>query len=79
MALVAFEQHFPMAQCVIDDGLPARLLPPWSGDIRPLPARPRWMRDRIIGLSDKSNPGVWGGLLQEALHRREAHWLPKRD
>jgi methyltransferase (TIGR00027 family) len=25
--------------------------------------RPRWMRDWIIGLSEKSNPGIWGGLL----------------
>lgn len=78
MALVAIEQDFPMAQRVIDDGLPARLLPRGAVIfVRFL--RPRWMRDRIIGLSDKSNPGVWGGLLQEALHRPEAHWLPKRN
>src|SRR5580700_1450491 len=62
MALVAVEQYFPKAQRVIDDGLAARLLP-LGARIFVRFLRPRWMRDWIIGLSEKSNPGIWGGLL----------------
>ncbi len=62
MALVAVEQYFPKPQRVIDDGLAARLLP-LGGMIFVRFLRPRWMRDWIIGLSEKSNPGIWGGLL----------------
>jgi len=62
MALVAVEQYFPKARRVIDDGLAVRLLP-LVGMIFVRLLRPRWMRDWIIGLSEKSNPGIWGGLL----------------
>jgi len=62
MALVAVEQYFPKAQRVIDDGLAARLLP-LGAIIFVRLLRPRWMRDWIIGLSERSNPGIWGGLL----------------
>ena len=39
----------------------------WSGDVR-TPSQValdemRWMRDWLMGLSEKSDPGVWGGLL----------------
>ena len=61
MALVAVEQYFPKPQRVIDDGLAARLLP-LGGMIFVRFLRPRWMRDWIIGLSEKSNPGIWGRL-----------------
>jgi len=62
MALVAVEQYFPKAQRVIDDGLAARLLP-LGALIFVRFLRFRWMRDWIIGLSEKSNTGIWGGLL----------------
>ncbi len=62
MALVAVEQYFPKAQRVIDDGLAVRLLP-LGVRIFLLFLRPRWMRNWIIRLSEKSNPGIWGGLL----------------
>lgn len=62
MALVAVEQYFPAAERVIDDGLAARLLP-FGAIIFVRLLRPRWMRDWIIGISEKSNPGIWGGLL----------------
>jgi len=62
MALVAVEQYFPKAQRVIDDGLAARLLP-LGALIFVRFLRFRWMRDWIIGLSEKSNTGIGGGLL----------------
>jgi len=62
MALVAVEQYFPKEQRVIDDVLAARLLP-LGAMIFVRFLRPRWMSDWIIGLSEKSNPGIWGGLL----------------
>jgi len=62
MALVAVEQYFPQAQRIIDDGLAARLLP-LAALIFVRFLRPRCMRDWIIGLSEKRNPGIWGGLL----------------
>jgi methyltransferase (TIGR00027 family) len=62
MALVAVEQHFPKAQRVLEDGLAARLLP-FGAKVLVRLLRPPWIRDWIIGLSEKSNPGIWGGLL----------------
>ena len=62
MALVAVEQYFPKAQRIIDDGLAARLLP-LGAMIFVRFLRPRWTRNWVIGLSEKSNPGIWGGLL----------------
>ena len=62
MILVAIEQYFPKEQRVIDDGLAVRLLP-LGAMIFARFMRPRWMRDWIISLSEKSNPGIWGGLL----------------
>jgi len=62
IALLAVEQNFPKAQRVVDDGLAARLLP-LGALIFVRCLRRRWMRDWIIGLSDRSNPGIWGGLL----------------
>jgi methyltransferase (TIGR00027 family) len=62
MVLVAVEQYFPKAQRVIDDGLAAQLLP-FGAMMFVRFLRPLWMRNWIIGLSEKSNPGIWGGLL----------------
>lgn len=61
-ALVAVEQSFPRAQRVIDDPFAIRMLPPGArlfvAALR-LPA----LRDALIRLSEKSDPGIWGGLL----------------
>jgi len=62
MALVAIEQYFPEAQRVVNDDLAARLLPPGAMMFVHL-LRMRWLRDWIIGLSEKSNPGIWSGIL----------------
>jgi len=62
MALVAIEQYFPESQRVIDDGLAVRLLP-FAATMFVRFLRLRWMRDWLIGTSEKSNPGIWGGLL----------------
>ena len=62
MALVAVEQHFSPSERVIDDSLAVRLLPPGAkAFVRIL--RLRGIRDWIIDASEKSNPGIWGGLL----------------
>jgi len=62
MAVVAVEQYFPNTQRVIDDALAPRILPLRAMMFARV-LRPRWVRDWIIGLSEKSNPGIWGGLL----------------
>jgi methyltransferase (TIGR00027 family) len=62
MTVVAVEQYLPKTQRVIDDGLAARLLP-LGAMIFVSFLRPRWMRDWIIGLAEKSDPGIWGGML----------------
>jgi methyltransferase (TIGR00027 family) len=60
--LVALEQYFPKSQRVIDDSLAVRMLPFGASMFVRLLKR-RWMRDWLIRLSEKSNPGIWGGLL----------------
>ncbi len=60
--LVAVEQCFPTGQRVIDDDLAARLLPFGAMMVVRL-FRLAWMRDWIIGRSEKSDPGIWGGML----------------
>jgi methyltransferase (TIGR00027 family) len=61
-ALVAVEQYLPSEHRIIDDSLAARLLP-FAGRAFVGLLRVRWMRDWIIAQSEKSNPGIWGGLL----------------
>jgi methyltransferase (TIGR00027 family) len=61
-ALVAIEQSFPKSQRVIDDPLAFRMLP-FRVKMFVRLLRSRLMRDWLIGLSEKSNPGIWGGLL----------------
>ena len=61
-ALVAIEQYFPEAQRLVKDDLATRLLPPAAMIFVRL-LRLRWLRDWIIGLSEKSNPGIWSGIL----------------
>lgn len=62
MALVAAEQYYPKAQRVIDDALACRMLP-FGAKIFVSFLRPRWVRERIMRASEKSYPGIWGGLL----------------
>ena len=57
-ASVAIEQHFPEGTRLIDDDLAGRILPAgmrfwvWL-------TRPSWMRDWMIGMSEKKVPGAW--------------------
>jgi len=62
MALVAVEQYLPRAQRLIDDDLAAQFLP-FGAILFVRLLRPRWIRNWIINASEKSNPGIWGGLL----------------
>jgi methyltransferase (TIGR00027 family) len=62
MALVAVEQYLPKAQRIVDDSLAIRMLPIGAAMFVHLLGL-RSMRDWVIGLSEKSNPGIWGGLL----------------
>ena len=61
-ALVAVEQSFPRSERVIDDSLAIRMLP-FGAVMFVRLLKLRWIRDWLIGLSEKSNPGIWGGLL----------------
>lgn len=61
-ALVAVEQYLPREHRVIDDGLAGRLLPLGGRAFVSL-LRMRCLRDWVIAQSEKSNPGIWGGLL----------------
>jgi len=62
MAIVAVEQHLPKSQRVVDDGLALRVLPVGARIFAGL-LRIRLVRDWLIEVSEKSNPGIWGGLL----------------
>ncbi len=61
-ALVAVEQYFPAGERVIADNIAYGMLP-LSSRIFVRLMKPRWMRDWIISLSERSQPGIWGGLL----------------
>lgn len=61
-ALVAIEQSFPKSQRVIDDALAVRMLPLGPRMFAHI-LRVRSIRDWLIGLAEKSDPGMWGGLL----------------
>ncbi len=62
IALIAVEQNYPDGQRVITDRLAYHMLPLGSKILVRL-LKPSWMREWIIGLSDRSQPGIWGGLL----------------
>jgi methyltransferase (TIGR00027 family) len=61
-ALVAVEQSFPTSQRVVDDPLAFPMLP-FGAKIFVRLLRSRRIRDWLIGRSERSNPGIWGGLL----------------
>ncbi len=61
-AIIAVEQYYPDGRRVITDHLAYRMLPAGSRTFVRL-LTPTWMREWIIGLSEKGQPGIWGGLL----------------
>lgn len=61
-ALVAVEQSFPGSQRIVDDSLAFRMLP-FGAKMFVRLLRSRLIRDWFIGMSERSNPGIWGGLL----------------
>ncbi len=62
IALIAIEQYYQKSLRVIDDDLAYHMLP-LSSKIFVRLLKSSQMRDWIIGLSDKTQPGIWGGLL----------------
>jgi methyltransferase (TIGR00027 family) len=62
IVVVAVEQSFPKEERVVDDPLAFRMLPPGARLFVRL-MRIGWLRDWIIGLSEKSEPGIWGDFL----------------
>ena len=60
--LVAVEQAFPKSQRLVDDALAVRMLPAGAILFVRL-ARLPWLRDFLISLSEKNDPGIWAGLL----------------
>ena len=61
-ALIAVEQHFPKEQRIVDDRLVFRLLP-WGAKVFVRLMGVRALRDWLLAWTEKSNPGLWGGLL----------------
>jgi hypothetical protein len=76
MALVAVEQFHQKAQRVVDDGLALRMLPLGARMFVSF-LRPRWVGDSIVGASEKSNPGIWGGLLRRKRYIDEKLVAPR--
>lgn len=60
--LVAVEQFFPRNQRIIEDNLAASILPPGKSIFLPL-LRPAWVRNWLVGLIEKSSPGVWALMM----------------
>ncbi len=56
--VVAVEQHFPEGTRLIDDDLAGRILPAGMRFLVWL-TRASWMRDWMLGMSEKKAPGVW--------------------
>lgn len=61
--VVAIEQSFPQEQRIIDDGLAGRMLPVAARVFVRL-VQPRLIRNRLVGMIEKSDPGLWAGLLR---------------
>src|ERR1035438_2177922 len=62
MVLIAVEQSFPKEERIVDDALAYRMLPLGAKLFVGL-LRFSWLRSWLIGMSEKNNPGIWGGLL----------------
>ena len=59
---IAVEQYFSEKQRIVEDGLAYHMLPPGSRIFVRL-MRLNWLRNWIIRISEKTYPGIWGGLL----------------
>ncbi|MFB0515365.1 MAG: SAM-dependent methyltransferase [Candidatus Neomarinimicrobiota bacterium] len=62
MTAVAIEQHFPADQRIIDDDLAYRILPFGMRAFVWL-MRPDAARDWMVRASEKTLPGIWGGMM----------------
>jgi methyltransferase (TIGR00027 family) len=62
MALLAVEQYLPVSERIVDDPLALRMLP-WGARAFVRCLWPGFTRQWIISASERSNPGIWGGLL----------------
>ena len=60
--IVAVEQYFPKNQRIIDDDLSPKILPLSIRIVKSL-IRYGFIRDWVINYSEKTNPGIWGGIL----------------
>ncbi len=60
--IVAVEQFFPKNQRIIVDDLAPEILPLSIRVVSKL-MRYKFIRDWLINYSEKSNPGIWGGIL----------------
>jgi methyltransferase (TIGR00027 family) len=62
IALVAFEQHFPKQERILEDDLAYHILPfglrafVWM-------TRPSWVRNWMVRATEKEAPGLWGGMM----------------
>lgn len=59
---VAVEQHFPKDRRIIEDSLAYSILPFLMRALVHL-TRPAFIRDWMIRASEKSAPGIWGGVM----------------
>ena len=57
-AVVAIEQNFPEGTRLINDDLAGKILP-FGARVWVWLTRPSWMRDWMVGFSEKKTPGVW--------------------
>lgn len=62
MTMVAIEQHFPEDQRIIDDEL-AYLILPFGMRAYVWLMRPDWARDWMVRVTEKTLPGIWGGMM----------------
>ena len=60
--IVAVEQFFPKNQRIIEDYLAPKILPSSIRVVLKL-MRYGFIRDWLVNYSEKSNPGIWGGIL----------------
>ena len=61
-ATVAMEQYFPEGQRIIEDDLAYSILPSSMCAFVQL-TRLAFIREWMVGVSEKSAPGIWGGLM----------------
>ncbi len=61
-ALVAAEQNFPKGLRLIDDDVAYPILPFGARAFVWL-MRPRWARDWMVRVTERTSPGIWGGLV----------------